>query len=151
MSTKELTSKDPILPSVEDTNLAKESFRKLVSQVESARIRVAVGEDATLELPPVAIHLLVRLLGEIAKGNAVTVVPVHAELTTQQAADVLNVSRPFLIKKLEAGELPFHRVGTHRRIRFEDVMKYKDTLRGEQREALDALAAEAQELDMGYE
>jgi excisionase family DNA binding protein len=150
MATAQQT-KDPILPTEEETNLAKESFRRLASQSDKPiRLAVGNGEAATLELPHVAVTLLLRLLGEIARGNAVTVIPYHAELTTQQAADVLNVSRPFLIKLLEKGELPFHRVGTHRRIRFKDVMDFKTSLREKQREALDALTKEAQDLDMGY-
>jgi len=155
MATAPQIVKDPILPTEEETNLAKESFRRLTAQVDKGNIRISVGNKgksaATLELPHVAVTLLLRLLGEIARGNAVTIIPYHAELTTQQAADVLNVSRPFLIKLLEEGKLGFHRVGTHRRIRFKDVMHYKSELRGKQRRALDELTREAQDLDMGYE
>ncbi|MGK7956416.1 MAG: excisionase family DNA-binding protein [Crocosphaera sp.] len=89
-------------------------------------------------------------LADHSKGNAITLVPIHAELTTQEAADILNVSRPYLIKLLESGEILFTKVGKHRRIRFEDIMNYKDNIDHKRMEALDELAAQAQELNMGY-
>jgi excisionase family DNA binding protein len=86
----------------------------------------------------------------MAQGNAVTIFPIHAQLTTQEAADVLNVSRPFLVKLLEDGKIPFHRVGTHRRINFRDLMTFKEATEKSQQQAMAALAAEAQELGLGY-
>jgi excisionase family DNA binding protein len=94
--------------------------------------------------------LLVRLLSEMASGNAVTLIPVHAELTTQQAADLLGVSRPFVIKQIEEGKLPHRRIGTHRRVMFKDLMDFKRSLDVDRSKALDQLAAEAQKLRLGY-
>lgn len=92
----------------------------------SPRTAELVGPDGkSLKLPNSVYTLLTQLVSELAQGNAVTIVPVRHELTTQQAADILNVSRPFLIKLLESGDIPFRRVGTHRRILFEDLMAYK--------------------------
>jgi excisionase family DNA binding protein len=82
------------------------------------------GEEA-LVVPRDAAVMFARILTMLASGQGVQIVPDEAELTTQQAADFLNVSRPYLIKLLDADEIPFHRVGTHRRIRFEDLREYK--------------------------
>jgi len=140
------------LPTEEEVGLAAASSRLLAACLgagQQAGLRlIDGGTDVTV--PVSAIHMLVDILNQMAQGNAVSLVPVHAELTTQQAADLLNVSRPYLVKQLEAGEVPFHKLGRHRRVRFTDLMAYKERVDRTGREAADTLTAEAQELGQGY-
>lgn len=128
---------------------AKELSKLLATQPETDRARVQL-DGTDLILPRHALELLRDLLAEMAQGNAVTVVPTHAELTTQEAANILNVSRPHLIKLLEEGTIPFTRVGSHRRIRIQDLIAYKAERDERSQQAMDELTRQAQELDMGY-
>lgn len=100
----------------------------LSSRCKTQRIQVFDEENRAhqIELPTLALHLLKDILDGLAKGNALKVVSVCAELTTQEAADILNVSRPHLVKLLEDGKLPFHRTGKHRRVRFADLMQFME-------------------------
>ncbi|MCW5260227.1 helix-turn-helix domain-containing protein [Verminephrobacter eiseniae] len=125
----------------------------LATRVETQQIQIFDDKNQAhrVELPTSALRLLVDILAELAEGNAVKVVPVHAELTTQEAADMLNVSRPHLVKLLEEGALPFHRAGKHRRVRFVDLMQFKARRDQASADAMAALAKQAQELGMGYE
>lgn len=144
------------LPTDAEVSMAKESSRLLSlylsTKEDSQSIRVVdqAGEHEAVQVPTAAFRLLIDILAEMAQGNAVSMIPVHAELTTQEAADMLNVSRPYLIKLLDSGEMPFHRVGSHRRVRYQDLVDYKSRIDDDRYKALEALAAEAQELDMGY-
>jgi excisionase family DNA binding protein len=103
------------------------------------------GEDALI-LPREAVSMLAFILAQAAEGRGVSVIPSHAELTTQQAADMLNVSRPFLIKLLESGAIPFRLVGKHRRVTYEDLQNYKRHDDAKRRTAADDLSALGQEL-----
>ena len=125
----------------------------LSTQFETQRIQIfdAKNQAHQVELPTSALRLLVDVLSELAEGNAVKVVPIHAELTTQEAADMLNVSRPHLVKLLESGALAFHKTGKHRRIRFADLMAFKTEQDRASAQAMEALAKQAQELQLGYE
>ncbi|MEN9865860.1 MAG: hypothetical protein RL748_1450 [Pseudomonadota bacterium] len=144
------------LPTESDIVLARESGRALstmlLTRAESQQIDFHddQGSIQTVHMPTSALRLLLEVLTEIGQGNAVSIIPIHAELTTQEAADVLNVSRPFLVQLLEKGDIPFHKTGTHRRVRYQDVIDYKNNIDSERRKVLAELAAQAQELDMGY-
>jgi excisionase family DNA binding protein len=143
-------------PTAADALQARESLRRL-SQYPGAgnsELRIHIqgdeqpGEDVTLPLS--AVRLLKDILAEMAQGHAVTLLPIRAELTTQQAADLLNVSRPFLIGLLEERKIPFRLVGQHRRVRVDDLMTYKRKDDETRRRIADELTADAQELGMGY-
>jgi excisionase family DNA binding protein len=107
-------------------------------------------EEELIQLPAGAVAMLMDILEAMAAGRGITLIPENAELTTVQAADILNVSRPFLIKLLEEGEIPHRRVGTHRRILMEDVMAYKQAIDQEREAVLDQLVEDAQDQEMGY-
>jgi excisionase family DNA binding protein len=94
------------------------------------------------------VRLLIRILEGIGRGNTVTLIPVHAELTTQEAADILNISRPSLIQLLDEGAIKFRKVGTHRSVRFEVLMAYKRRSIAEREAALAELAAYGQEIGL---
>jgi len=141
----------PTLPSKADAVLAKATGRVLVSHMRNSdplELRIPGNRSAqgTVKLPLSAARLLVRILEEMARGNAVTLIPVHAELTTQEAAEMLNISRPSLIQLLEQGKIDYRRVGTHRRVRFEGLMKYKTDAEAARRAALEELAAYDQQI-----
>ncbi|MGE3820287.1 MAG: helix-turn-helix domain-containing protein [Isosphaeraceae bacterium] len=147
---------ETVAPSQDDVQLAGESSRRLAARElggrASVRIRLLDDDDEaeTVSVPASALRLFLRLLTEMSQGNAVTLIPTHAELTTQQAADLLNVSRPYVVKLLDKGEIPSRSVGKYRRVRFDDLMAYKRKDDEARAKVLDQLAAEAQELGMGY-
>ncbi|KJH73591.1 helix-turn-helix domain-containing protein [Aliterella atlantica] len=149
-------SSTPLLPTEAEASLAQASSRKLAAYVQKSgdyqNIKL-VKDDTTSEtiaVPAVAFNLLIDILAQMANGNAVTLIPIHAELTTQEAADILNVSRPYLVGLLESGAIPYRKVGTRRRVRYQDLIDYKNKIDAERRQVLDELVAEAQELNMGY-
>lgn len=141
------------LPNDEDIHLARASAEELSrlmakkSRADRAHVRLDGHE---LILPRQALLLLRDLLADLAQGNAVTIVPINAVLTTQEAANILNVSRPYLVQLLETGKISFTKVGTHRRILYKDLMAYKLKCEQESDKLLDELTRQAQELDMGY-
>lgn len=105
-----------------------------------------VGADGdTIEIPSSLYQLIRQIVPLLKRGDAVALVPYHQELTTQEAADFLNMSRQFLVNLLERGELPFTKVGTHRRVRFHDLQAYKERRRDERRRSLAAITALSEE------
>jgi len=148
-----LDKPNAVLPSEQDAQLATESSRTLsalapTEATEEFRVHLEGGQ--VLRLPSAVKTLLIHLLTEMSRGNAVTIIPIHAELTTQEAATFLNVSRPHLISLLKKGEIKFHMTGTHRKIRFEDLSAYRQKRAAESEDAMAELAKQAQELNMGY-
>lgn len=111
-----------------------------------------LGPDGErIDLPDSALEALRVIIEAMADGLSITLVPHEKELTSQEAADILHVSRPHLIKLLDRGGLPFHRVGTHRRIRIEDVLAYRDRRDAERSAALDELTKLSEDLPGGYQ
>jgi excisionase family DNA binding protein len=155
MATITITTREPIVPTAQDSAIAREATRVLapfIDHLDNLKFEVGEGRKAPhrLSLPASAVRLLLDLLTEMAAGNAVTLIPVHAQLTTQQAADVLNVSRPFLVSLLEQGKIPHVKVGTHRRVLFEDLMRYKKQVDTDRRKVLDELTKQSETMGMGY-
>jgi len=143
------------IPTEDERRQAKEAGRLMAVHLlshPSLTLQLGGGDepDEVIELPAVASRLLLDILTQMGQGNAVTITPISAELTTQQAADLLNVSRPYLVSLLTERQIPFHMVGTHRRILLADLMNYKKRNDEARMAALDELTAQAQELDMGY-
>ena len=143
-------------PTEADARQARESLQRisdiLTSGMSDLSIRIQNDEQtgADIILPASVLRLLKDILAEMAQGHAVALLPVQAELTTQQAADLLNVSRPYLIRLLEDSKIPFRLVGQHRRVRFDDLLAYRRKDDEDRRRVADELTADAQELGMGY-
>jgi excisionase family DNA binding protein len=143
-------------PTEAEAHQARESLQRisdiLTSGMSDLSIRIQNDEQtgADIILPASVLRLLKDILAEMAQGHAVALLPVQAELTTQQAADLLNVSRPYLIRLLEDSKIPFRLVGQHRRVRFDDLLAYQRKDDEDRRRVADELTADAQELGMGY-
>ncbi len=138
---------DLSLPTVAEAEIAKSSSRLLaacIGEGETARIKV-IDSQGEIVVPVSALRMLVEILGQMSQGNGVTLMPIHAELTTQEAADFLNVSRPFVVGLIDKGELPANRVGTHRRIKFKDLMEYRQRSIIQRKQILQDMTREAQE------
>lgn len=138
-----------ITPTESDVRLARASSQRLrlyVQKNQPLRITAGEGLDGTVEIPAAAAALLLRVLNQLAQGHAVTVLPSDTELTTQKAADILGVSRPFVVKEINENRLPARNVGTRRRITLGDVLAYKKRSDANRQRALDDLAKLDQEL-----
>jgi len=138
-------------PTKAEAKLASESSCRLARYARrDLKLQIAGKTGEAITLPAAAVRLLVRALAEMAAGHAVTLTPTRTELTSQQAAEVLGVSRPFLVKSLDGGKIPSRKVGTHRRVRFSDLLAYRQQTDQRRLQTLEELTAQAQQLKMGY-
>jgi len=142
------------LPTPQDIEQARDSSRTLAKYAKAERVQLSLrgsnGKSDDLILPGHVLQILLDVLAEIARGNAISVVPMNQEISTQEAASLLNVSRPFLVGLLEKNEIPFRKVGTHRRVLLKDVLAYKERVDQQRKQALDQLAEVSQKEQMGY-
>src|SRR6188768_3974862 len=144
------------IPSAKDSEQAQAAVRALsglLRRKSPRTIRVqpeGAKEQNTVTVPTEAFELFLDILAQMANGNAVSIVPVHAELTTQQAADLLNVSRPFLVALLDDGKIPSRKVGSHRQVKAADLVAYQQRDEAERKKVLDELTAEAEKHGLGY-
>ena len=154
MSALTIDPAEPVAPTAADSVVARESASRLVRALAKANgtVRLHVeesdGTGETVTVPSAAFRLLVTILSEMARGNAVRVIPHHAELTTGEAAELLGVSRPYAIRLFDEGMIPSYRVGTHRRATFKDVMAYREEHYRARSAVLDNMAAIDQELGL---
>lgn len=134
--------------------MAGEASRILAALTIRNEVHIELKDDKNQSMPMILPSSIVRMmqhiLTEMAHGNAVTVMPINAEMTTQEAAEFLNVSRPFVVKQMDAGILPHHKVGTHRRISVQDLLEYKRNIDQNRNQDLAELTSEAQRLGLGY-
>jgi excisionase family DNA binding protein len=140
----------PVLPSEAEAEMARELSRKIAARLGAgATVKIEVDDKAeALALPPIAARLMLDLLKELARGNAVTLNAIGAELTTQEAAELLNISRPSLIQLLDDGKIAYRRLGTHRRIPLDEVLAFKADNYAKRTAALDELSNLHQELGL---
>lgn len=140
---------EPVAPAPEEDSLVRELEHELADAAGRPAFLIA-PDGRKLELPASVFQVLTNVVHAMAQGDAVAVVPVGALLTTQQAADLVDVSRPYLVRLIERGEMPHEMVGTHRRVRFEDVLAYRRRRDAKRRGALKRLTRESEELGIEY-
>ncbi len=138
------------LPTLEDRQQAEKASQTLAKAGGRGEVRLRLNGEDEFTLPESARPFLAALLTEMANGNAVTLIPINAQLTTQKAADYLNVSRPYLIRQIENGKLMCHKVGTHRRINFTDLEAFKKGFETDREQALNEMTTVGQELERDY-
>jgi len=151
-NTIDLNGFESVVPNEAETQLAQKSTQYLANLVDNRseyELQLVDTQEA-ITIPASAMQLFAHILAEMAKGNAVTFMPMRAELNIHQAAHVLNVSRPFLMQLLEDGDIPAAKIGTQYRIQYQHLMDYKQRIDTQRLEVLQELVDQAQELDMGY-
>ncbi len=144
-----------VVPTSEDIKLAIESIKKMdalnIQAAEhTAKLMLTDHHCIEFQLSKTMFEALREVIHEMAAGRAVMLVPVNAELTTQEAANMLNVSRPYFVKLLDEGKIPYRTVGRYRRILYEDLLRYQKVIEAKRQSAMNELTAQAQELNLGY-
>ncbi len=156
MQTKDPNRKlEPPKMSAQELEMARVAQRCIMEALDRSKaVSIMLTSDGegqpSVAVPPAALKLIGQLLGAMSEGRPVLLVPEKQELTTVEAANFLNVSRPFVIKEIEAGRLPYRMVGRHRRIAFEDLVAYERKMREKQRTALERMAENERELGLDY-
>ena len=126
-----------------DLTVIEQALARSISGTNAAKLVDADGD--TVDVPTELVEMLIAVVRQLQAGNGISVAAMHTDLTTVEAAELLNVSRPHLIKLCEHGAMAFHMVGTHRRLRLVDVLAYRDQQDVAARQALDDLTAQAEE------
>lgn len=147
-----LKTQEKKLPTPETVKLARASTERLArfldrGEKETVSIQLE-GEKEAISVPLEAFQKFVFLLNEMSEGNAVTIVPIHAELTTTEAAEILSMSRQYVVELIEKGELPAFKVGTHHRLKTADVLKFRQERKMKRKKTLEELAALSQEMGL---
>lgn len=156
MQTKDPIRKlEPPKMSAQELEMARVAQRCIMEALDRSKaVSITLMSDGdeqpSVAVPPAALKLIGQLLGALSEGRPVVLMPGKQELTTVEAANYLNVSRPFVIKEIEAGRLPHRMVGRHRRIAFEDLVAYERKMREKQRAALERMAENERELGLDY-
>ncbi len=138
-----------------DREMVRVAQRCIMASLDHSRaaaitLTTDTGEHPTVEVPPAALKLIGQLLGAMSEGRPIVLMPTEQEFTTVEAANFLNVSRPFVIKEMESGRLPYRKVGSHRRIALEDMLAYGQKMHAQQANALERMAENARELGLDY-
>lgn len=142
---------EPFVADETEATIAKAAVKQLEAVARSGqdvRIVVQDGAKIVVPLPASAVALMFRILESMAERAPISIIPLEAELTTQQAADFLNVSRPFLVGLLEKNEIAYRKVGAHRRVRYADLLDFEKRSRISREDALDEIAREAERLGL---
>lgn len=153
---KEDTMNTITLPNAEEIALARLSSQELSSMLGTNSVAQKInivdkrGESHELSIPSSVFDIMVEVLTQLGNGNSVNITPVHAELTTQEGADLLNMSRPTFIKLLDSEAIPYNRTGNRRKVLFSDINAYKTKLEQERLDTLNELSALDQGMGMGY-
>jgi len=136
-----------------DQKIALDSIKAFKSRTKKKASTISIEIDntgETITIPIKAFNLLKEVLLNMAEGNSIALFPTNSEISTQEAANILNISRPHFVKLLEIGEIPFIKIGTHRRVQLKDIVDYENRINKRKRKNLNLLSKQAQELKMGY-